>query len=148
MGLLKSIGEEHLDSWADYFQFWLQLGIILKLLISSQAFHRIRVLSIKKRVFIHSPFGFFSAIHVEQYLKQYLTKVSGTAVTDTCPKPCYVHVFHTLTQIKSGFSSIPWNDCDCSSTGVLFVGPSFCFHPQTPHIHLFEEIVKYHKISL
>lgn len=69
MDLLKHIGKEHLDSWADYLQFWLHLGIILKLLISSQAFHIVRVLSIKKRVFIHSPFGFFSAIYVEQHLK-------------------------------------------------------------------------------
>lgn len=46
---------------------------------------------------------------------------SVVIVTGTCPKPSYVHVFHTLTQIKPGFSSSPWNHCDCSSSDMLLV---------------------------
>lgn len=127
-------GQEHLDSWADYLQFWLQLGIILKLLISSQAFHIVRVLSIKKKECLYiRPLTSFLQFTLSNIWSCEFKPRSLIIVTDTFPKPSYVHVFHTLTQIKSGFSSSPWNHCDCSSSDMLLVD-LFCSHTQTPHI--------------
>lgn len=93
---------------------------------SNQAFHTLQVLPIKKMI-VCSPFGFFSAIHVEQHVKLWtgceLRPGPVVTITDTCLKPSHVHVFPAVSQIKSGFCSFLWNDCDCFSSDTLLVRP-------------------------